>query len=403
MMEAGEPEENIAAVIQRMSGRESSSASSQLETPEPSTISRVGTGTYNALKGLASTAYKGTGAKALVEGRGPLGIVGDQLQTAYDLTIGPQVEEYRAAKAAEEEGRTSEMVGHSVAAAIPILGPLAGHVGEMVGEGKTPELAGEGIIAALIPAGVRGAAKGAAATNAAIRSAAESELLARIAKRSARPLGAAVGGAAGGFVAGAPGATAGAVIGSEVGQMLHGALRRRGGSAVDTPVAIVEEATPTPRPSAGALPPAPIEMGPSPDGSYVRSVPAEYPEVKFPEPVAVAPKTATPKKTTPRPRDVEPPVKASAKGEKSNAAAALQEKMRTKELARVRKELGTKDVQIVRYEPRSDAKGNKTGIADPVYVVPDEFVEQAQIMGLRVRRQTALEKAARVRRAEGKQ
>lgn len=49
--------------------------------------------------------------------------------------LGQQADQYRKAKAAEGEGRYSEMVGHSIAAAIPILGPAAAAAGEQIGSG----------------------------------------------------------------------------------------------------------------------------------------------------------------------------------------------------------------------------------------------------------------------------
>lgn len=49
--------------------------------------------------------------------------------------IGQQAEQYHKAKQAEAEGRTSEMVGHSVAAAIPVIGPLAASAGEQMRSG----------------------------------------------------------------------------------------------------------------------------------------------------------------------------------------------------------------------------------------------------------------------------
>jgi len=70
--------------------------------------------------------------------------------------------QYDQAKAAEAEGRTSEMVGHSLAAAIPILGPLAAGAGEQIGSGDWAGGLGKatGIIAPAIALGaMRGGAK----------------------------------------------------------------------------------------------------------------------------------------------------------------------------------------------------------------------------------------------------
>lgn len=263
------------------------------------------------------------------------------------------------------------------------------------------------------------------------------------------------------------------------------------------------------RPVAGELPPAPIEMGPAPDGSFVRSVPAEYPEVSFPKPepapvgpspvvskpirlsvytaldlpkagtevsglkvrgtipnvnsikssftkyeeipgvrevsmddfnsappkfyskseeartkqladqigaskelnplivaidekgpyilegghrfdalkllgvksfpaivvkdldTAVATQAKTPNPATPK----------TAPAPKERAVDLLKDKIERREVARISKELGTK-VTIARREPQR-IRGRFTGRTEPVYIMPAEFVEAAQMMGLR--------------------
>jgi hypothetical protein len=60
------------------------------------------------------------------------------------ILIDPQIEQYQKAKADETAGRTSEMVGHSVAAAVPVLGPAAASVGERAGTGDIAGAAGLG-------------------------------------------------------------------------------------------------------------------------------------------------------------------------------------------------------------------------------------------------------------------
>lgn len=69
--------------------------------------------------------------------------------------IGQQGEQFKKAKAAEAEGRTSEMVGHSIAAAIPILGPMAAAAGEQIGSGDIAGGMGKatGILAPVVAGG----------------------------------------------------------------------------------------------------------------------------------------------------------------------------------------------------------------------------------------------------------
>jgi hypothetical protein len=59
------------------------------------------------------------------------------------ILAGPQVAQYQKAKDAETSGNTSEMVGHSLAAGIPILGPMAASIGEHAGTGDIAGAAGE--------------------------------------------------------------------------------------------------------------------------------------------------------------------------------------------------------------------------------------------------------------------
>lgn len=60
------------------------------------------------------------------------------------LFVDPQVSEYNKAKQAAQQGNTSESMGHSIAAAVPVLGPLAAHIGEVGGKDPARAL-GEGL------------------------------------------------------------------------------------------------------------------------------------------------------------------------------------------------------------------------------------------------------------------
>lgn len=63
--------------------------------------------------------------------------------TLFDQQIGSQVEEGNKAVSSAKQGRYSEMVGHGIAAALPILGPSAAKAGEDIGAGKTAYGLGE--------------------------------------------------------------------------------------------------------------------------------------------------------------------------------------------------------------------------------------------------------------------
>jgi hypothetical protein len=60
------------------------------------------------------------------------------------LFIDPQVSEYNKAKQEAQQGNTSESMGHSIAAGVPVLGPLAAHIGEVGGKDPARAL-GEGL------------------------------------------------------------------------------------------------------------------------------------------------------------------------------------------------------------------------------------------------------------------
>lgn len=123
--------------------------SSQLETPGPSTLRRVATGAGNAIvegaKGLATL----SGIPGFLR-EGPVGAIKDQAGIVGGL-LQSQFDQYQKAKAAEREGRTSEMIGHAVAAAVPGVGPMAARWGEMVSGGEGPEAVGEMAVGALTP------------------------------------------------------------------------------------------------------------------------------------------------------------------------------------------------------------------------------------------------------------
>jgi hypothetical protein len=87
--------------------------------PEGGAVERFGS---NLVAGLNPIPFV---KKALTQS--PIATIGD--------LVGPQLEQYKKAKEAQAQGRTFEMVGHSVAAAIPLLGPMAANAGEQIASG----------------------------------------------------------------------------------------------------------------------------------------------------------------------------------------------------------------------------------------------------------------------------
>lgn len=285
--------------------------------------------------------------------------VTDPVETAKGVGKGLLNAQFDAWKKADKEmygGSPVKSALYRTAAMTPVAGPMVATMAERAAAGEGPELVGEAFTDLALGGAGGLTMKGAKAAFSPAARAARAELIKQVAKRSARPIGASVGAGVGGILAGPMGAAAGASIGAEAGGMLHGALRKRAASR-----------------AAAAVPEAPVVE------------PAIVAETPRP-----APKTTAPAKAA---KPVVPPPTTA-----KEAAAQLRDKMNTKELTRVRKELGTEDVQIARYEPRKDASGKFLGVSDPVYVVPAEFLEQAQTMGLRARGHTALEKAQRAKK-----
>lgn len=237
-----------------------------------------------------------------------------------------------------ERGRnaatSAEQQAYGAAALLPVVGPFAGHIGTEIAEGRAPEAAGEVLAGAVLPFVPKGA-------KAALRS------------------GSAAASSVGGMVpSGASAALLGRVAKYAAKQVIPPILVEGADLALN---AIRKNA-------AKAEAPAAISPRPMAEDAPVS------------RPISTS-KAQTAVKSTP----------------KQSAAEQLRDKMSAKELTRVRKELGTQDVKIVRYEPRQGADGKFLGVSDPVYVVPAEFLEQAQMMGLRARGHTPLEKSYRSR------
>jgi hypothetical protein len=113
----------------------------------------------DTVKGLAAA----TGLPGFLRD-GYRGALSDQAAIVGNL-LNAQVETGRKAFTAPS---LSEKVGYGVATALPVLGPWAAHLGEMVSRDEGPEALAEGLLAALGPPGARA---GVRATNAALPSA----------------------------------------------------------------------------------------------------------------------------------------------------------------------------------------------------------------------------------------
>lgn len=97
------------------------------------------------LQGNTVGRFLGNAAEAL----NPISMVKGAANAAMhpiDTAVGmfdAQKAQYDKAKAAEAGGNTSEMIGHSLAAAIPILGPMAAEIGEQAGTGDIAGASGK--------------------------------------------------------------------------------------------------------------------------------------------------------------------------------------------------------------------------------------------------------------------
>lgn len=104
---------------------------SQETAPVPSELSETQP-EGSALSRFASNAGEMLNPLAMAEGL--YNTVRHPIDTATNV-LASQKAQYDKAKQAQAQGLTSEMVGHSIAAAIPILGPLAAEAGEQIGRG----------------------------------------------------------------------------------------------------------------------------------------------------------------------------------------------------------------------------------------------------------------------------
>lgn len=112
--------------------------------PDPGPVSRFLAPIGDAIRslpdavGLAAEVGKFP-ATALTNPRKALGLV----KAAGQAIGGPMVEQAERAGAAFDQGRYSEAAGHGLAAALPVVGPMAAEMGETLGEGNVAGALGQ--------------------------------------------------------------------------------------------------------------------------------------------------------------------------------------------------------------------------------------------------------------------
>jgi hypothetical protein len=120
-LESMELDQNIKAKLWELKSQETAPVPKEAAQPEGSAMGRF-------MSNLGETINPVTIAEGLYN------TVRHPIETGKAI-IGQQADQFGKAKQAESEGRYSEMVGHSLAAAIPILGPAAAAAGEQIGSG----------------------------------------------------------------------------------------------------------------------------------------------------------------------------------------------------------------------------------------------------------------------------
>lgn len=93
--------------------------------------------------------------------KGLYGAVTSPWDTAKGLTRA-QIDQFKKGKQAFDEGRYAEAYGHTVAGALPLVGPAGANVGETIGTGKVAEGLGQatGLLGSVVlPSAVRGTSK----------------------------------------------------------------------------------------------------------------------------------------------------------------------------------------------------------------------------------------------------
>jgi len=225
---AGVPEDEIKAFIIRFNQEQTA----PVPPPEPdrSILQRVGSGMGNALVEGGKFMWRASGIPGVAR-EGPIGAIKDQLglvKGVADASVDQAKKAYEEWNSGKPLGRL-KAVGHA-GGAIPLVGPMAAHFGEMIGAGQAPEALGEAIVGAGLPLMRRpvnvGLGMGAKAP-AAVARGAKSAAVNFVDDIRTHPGEAIAGAIGGGLIGGIPGAITGAI---GVSPTVHGALRlfRRG-------------------------------------------------------------------------------------------------------------------------------------------------------------------------------
>ncbi len=109
-------------------------------TVPPQTLGRVASSAWDAIKSGTMGAVTLSGIPGMLR-EGPVGAVKDQADVVKGV-LQSHYDQYRKAKEDEKAGRWLSMVGHSVAAAVPGVGPWINDVSEQAGSGDVTGAAG---------------------------------------------------------------------------------------------------------------------------------------------------------------------------------------------------------------------------------------------------------------------
>jgi hypothetical protein len=300
----------------------------EFQTPaaaaDPGIFSRYVTGLKDAVVGAGTSLYHAfADPQTAAEKASGVPIVSTQApffpQAAKRMLVDPQIEQYHQAKEAEKAGNTSEMVGHSIAAAVPGAGPMAAAIGQRAGTGDIAGAAGMAtpLVAAEVASPAIDAADKLTAPDAMMTRAAKLREIQNAGfNKKAAGFGMAVGGVAGYKMGGPYEAAAGAATG--------GALAGEGVPVVAGKLADLAERAAKIR--AGR--PEPIQQAnPIPDATAQAQSPIPSPAPQ------TAPATIPMPQTQPPAQETAPPVETPAAAPAVAAPAAAQETLPTGEPA----------------------------------------------------------------------
>lgn len=148
-------EEKRASSAARTGSWDAPSATEKFFTDHPvitaplTQAAKFGEGVVDAVKGTATSAYQAL-TNPTAAGMGMLQAQREQFTKAADSYKQGEVA-LRAGNKGEGYGHGYEALGHAVAGAVPLFGPMAAHIGERAGSGDIAGAAGEGLTYAMLP------------------------------------------------------------------------------------------------------------------------------------------------------------------------------------------------------------------------------------------------------------